>query len=65
MSHTDIKEAVRERYSEAARRVSQGGSCCGGKAAAAGPNPVTSNLYDVYRERRIAGSGGAGFARLR
>ena len=47
MSHTDIKEAVRERYSEAARRVSQGGSCCGGKAAAAGPNPVTSNLYDL------------------
>jgi arsenite methyltransferase len=47
MSDTDIKEAVRERYSEAARRVSQGGgSCCGGKAAV-DPNPITSNLYDV------------------
>ena len=35
MSHTDIREAVRERYSEAARRVSQGGSCSGGNAALA------------------------------
>lgn len=47
MSQTGIKEAVRERYSEAARRVSEGGSCCGGKAAAIEPNPITSNLYDV------------------
>ena len=47
MSDADIKEAVRERYSEAARRVSQGGSCCGGNAALAGTNPITSNLYDV------------------
>ena len=44
MSQTDIKEAVRERYSEAARRVSQGGgSCCG----SGGTDPITSNLYDV------------------
>ena len=47
MSHTEIKEAVRERYSQAARRVSEGGSCCGGNAALAGTNPITSNLYDV------------------
>ena len=49
MSQTGIKEAVRERYSEAARRVSGGGSgcCCGNKAAAIEPNPITSNLYDV------------------
>ena len=49
MSDTDIKEAVRERYSEAARRVSEGGagSCCGGKGAAMDPNPITSNLYNV------------------
>ena len=44
MSSADIKEAVRERYSEAAKRVSQGGgSCCG----AGGTDPITSNLYDV------------------
>ncbi len=47
MSRADIKEAVRERYSEAARRVSQGGSCCSGNTALAGTNPITSNLYGV------------------
>ena len=47
MSNADIKEAVRERYSEAARRVSERGSCCGGKSACVDTNPITSNLYDV------------------
>ena len=49
MTDTGIKEAVRERYSEAARRVSEGGPgcCCGGKTAAIEPNPITSNLYNV------------------
>jgi arsenite methyltransferase len=50
MSQTDVKEAVRERYSQAARRVSEGRSCCGGDAALAGSNPITSNLYDVSEE---------------
>jgi len=35
---TDIKEAVREKYSQAAVRA---GSCCGAKPS----NPITSNLY--------------------
>jgi SAM-dependent methyltransferase len=47
MSGTDVKEVVRERYSEAARRVSEGRSCCGGNAALEGSNFITSNLYDV------------------
>ena len=47
MSETDVKDAVRERYGEAARRVSEGGSCCGGNAALEGTNFITSNLYDV------------------
>jgi arsenite methyltransferase len=47
MSDTGVKEAVRERYGEAARRVSEGISCCGGNAALAGSSPITSNLYDV------------------
>lgn len=47
MSDTGVKEAVRERYGEAARRVSQGASCCGGNAALAGSNPITSDLYDI------------------
>jgi arsenite methyltransferase len=36
-----IKEAVREKYSQAARRA---GSCCGG-GERAGTSPITSNLY--------------------
>jgi SAM-dependent methyltransferase len=38
---TDIKEAVRQKYSQAALR---GGSCCGGSASECG-SPITSNLY--------------------
>ena len=47
MSQTNVKEAVRDRYSQAARRVSEGRSCCGGDAALAGSNPITANLYDL------------------
>ena len=43
MNATDVKEAVREKYSAAARRVS---SCCGASAEASGCSPITSNLYD-------------------
>src|SRR6516225_5665795 len=38
---TDIKEAVREKYSQAALRA---GSCCG----AASSSPITSNLYGEH-----------------
>ena len=38
---TDIKEAVRQKYSQAALRA---GSCCGGSASECG-SPITSNLY--------------------
>ena len=38
---TDIKEAVRQKYSQAALRA---GSCCGGSASERG-SPITSNLY--------------------
>ena len=44
MSHTDVKDAVRERYSVAARRVSEGRSCCSGDGALARRSPITSNL---------------------
>src|SRR6266545_4646582 len=42
MADTTIKEAVREKYSQAALRA--GGSCCGG-AECASTSPITSNLY--------------------
>src|SRR5579871_1791526 len=46
---TDIKEVVKEKYGQAALRVTSGGSCCCG-AAPADPHcadPITSNLYNA------------------
>lgn len=47
MSTEDIKQVVREKYGEAARRVKTGGgsSCCGGQASTGCSDPITSNLY--------------------
>src|SRR5580765_2420491 len=49
MSTPDIRDIVKEKYGEAARRVATGGSaCCGAAAAVDGCcDPITSNLYDV------------------
>jgi arsenite methyltransferase len=55
MSNADLKDVVREKYGEAARRVNagSGGSCCGGSSCCGsssgieGTNPITSNLYDA------------------
>jgi arsenite methyltransferase len=47
---TDIKEAVKERYGEAALRVLNGGnSCCCGDSS----DPVTSRLYDDAQTTQI------------
>ena len=47
MDTTIVKEAVRDKYSEAARRVTSGGaSCCGPSSAASCCDPITSDLYD-------------------
>ncbi len=46
----ELKEIVKEKYGEAARRVTNGGSngCCGGSALLDGScDPITSNLYDA------------------
>ncbi len=45
----DIKDIVREKYGQAALRVTSGGSsCCGAAAALDGCcDPITSNLYDA------------------
>lgn len=43
----EIKEAVKEKYGQAALRVhSGGGACCGPSAGTDGCDPITSNLYD-------------------
>jgi SAM-dependent methyltransferase len=47
MRNSDVKQAVREKYSQAALRVRAAGSgCCGASSAGDGCSPITSNLYD-------------------
>ncbi|MBZ5643595.1 MAG: arsenite methyltransferase [Acidobacteriia bacterium] len=55
MSDTSIKDAVKEKYGQAALRVNRGGSsCCGtAPAAASGCDPITSNLYDAAQTGQI------------
>jgi SAM-dependent methyltransferase len=50
MSDENIKEVVKEKYGEAARRVTEGSKGCGCGAAwgdSCCPDPITSNLYDA------------------
>jgi len=62
----DLKKAVKERYGEAALRVSAGGSsCCGASATLESCSPVTSNLYDAVQtaelpEKAVSASLGCG-----
>jgi len=62
----DVKKAVKEKYGEAALRVSAGGSsCCGESATLENCNPITSNLYDAVQighlpEEAISASLGCG-----
>lgn len=46
MTSMDIKEVVKERYGQAALRVTKGGSSCCGASPSHGCDPITSNLYD-------------------
>jgi SAM-dependent methyltransferase len=51
---TDIKEVVKEKYGQAALRVTCGGSsCCGSTPAVSGCDPITSNLYDESQAGQI------------
>ncbi len=62
MSETNIKETVKERYAQAARRVTDGKalpadccsktSCCEGSATAS-CDPITSNLYEDGQTREL------------
>jgi arsenite methyltransferase len=56
MSAPDIKEVVREKYAEAALRVTVGGSsCCGSSLASPSGcgDPITSNLYDATQAGQV------------
>lgn len=49
----DVKELVKQRYGDAARRVSQTepGGCCGGTVG--GTDPITANLYDALQAQQL------------
>jgi SAM-dependent methyltransferase len=56
MSDTNIKEVVKEKYGQAALRVSRGGSSCCGSSPVTGSScgdPITSNLYDATQAGQI------------
>ena len=55
MSAEDIKTTVRERYGQAALRVTSGAksSCCGGSCGASTDDPITSNLYTAAETATI------------
>ena len=48
MGDQDIKQIVKEKYGQAALRVSSGGSsCCGAASSRGACDPITSNLYEI------------------
>src|SRR5258708_29734177 len=47
MSETNIQEVVKQKYGQAAKEVTAGGTaCCGGGGDLSGCDPITKNLYD-------------------
>ena len=47
MSDTNIQDAVKQKYGEAAKRAASGGTaCCGGGGELSGCDPITKDLYD-------------------
>jgi len=55
MSSPGIKEVVKEKYGQAALRVTSGGSSCCGATSSCGCDPITSNLYDATQAGEIPG----------
>src|SRR5579864_3155508 len=50
----DIKEVVKQKYGEAALRVtSRGSSCCGAAPGNGCADPITANLYDASQIGQI------------
>ena len=55
MDSANVKDAVKEKYGQAALRVNRGGSACCGSAPSSGSgcDPITSNLYDASQADQI------------
>lgn len=66
MSDTNIQEAVKQKYAEAAKRAAMGGTaCCGGGAELSGCDPITKGFYGEAEksslpEKAVAASLGCG-----
>ena len=66
MSDTNIQEAVKQKYGEAAKRAASGGTaCCGGGAELTGCDSITKDLYDemdkaAVPDKAVAASLGCG-----
>lgn len=66
MSEPNIREVVKQKYGEAAKRAASGGTaCCGGGAELSGCDPITKDLYSdaekgALPERVVAASLGCG-----
>lgn len=66
MSDSNIQEAVKQKYGEAAKRAASGGTaCCGGGAELSGCDPITKDLYSeaekgALPEKAVAASLGCG-----
>jgi ubiquinone/menaquinone biosynthesis C-methylase UbiE len=62
----DVREAVKQKYGEAAKRAATGGiACCGGGAELSGCDPITKDLYSdaekgALPEKAVAASLGCG-----
>src|SRR5215472_10162400 len=66
MTQPNLQEAVRQKYGDAAKRASNGGTaCCGGGAEASGCDAITKDLYTdaekgALPEKAVAASLGCG-----
>jgi SAM-dependent methyltransferase len=55
-ANTDVKEIVKEKYGEAALRVTNktgSSSCCGSAPGSLSCDPITANLYDASQAQQI------------
>ena len=66
MSQTNIEQAVKEKYGQAAQRAAEGAcGCCGSGSGLSGCDPITKDLYDrdqtaALPEKAVAASLGCG-----
>jgi arsenite methyltransferase len=66
MSDSNLEQAVKEKYGQAAKRAADGASaCCGSGSGLSGCDPITKDLYDATQtaslpEKAVAASLGCG-----